>query len=300
MRSAAASPKPPDRFTTPSQIAFGLGVKKRQRTSGKPLTALYGSLVGTTRTLGSTDWSHSTRFAVDGASLRRDDALHMLIVGPGRRQMADHLRHHRDVDDEQLLEVMRQARELWGEGIEPTAPNLHAAAVGLAAQWYRNTVTVEHDVHAEGPWRDGDMLRNNAKVTALCLKALTALATNGVNDVLERLIGLQEEISEILPTEATRKALLEEKPSAPYVLADWIRVNGLGNALSFVTSSFLYPSTWWGARGYEAIVDAYCALDPHPPEPETFRDRMLRAPWELTDDQADFVCEHRYDVRSPS
>ena len=209
------------------------------------------------------------------------------------------------MDDEQLLEVMRQARELWGEGIEPTAPNLHAAAVGLAAQWYRNTDTVEHDVHAEGPWRDIDMLRNNAKVTALCLKTLTALATNGANDVLaehgvlEELISLQEKISEILPTEANRKALLEEKPGAPHLLADWIRVNGLGNALSFLTSPILYPSAWWGAPGYEAIVDAYCALDPHPPEPETFRARMLQAPWELTDDQADFVCEHRYDVRSP-
>lgn len=197
---------------------------------------------------------------------------------------------------------MQQARVLWGDGIEPTPANLHAAAVGLAAQWYRNTDTVEHDVHAHGPWLDRDMLRNNAKVTALCLKALTAIAANGADQAPEILMHLLGDISEILPDDASRRALLEEKANAPYMLSDWIHANGFGNALSFLTAPVLYPSAWWGAPGYEAIVDAYCALDPQPPEPEpepdSFRDRMLNAPWNLTDSQADFVCDHRYDVQS--
>lgn len=118
----------------------------------------------------------------------------------------------------------------------------------------------------------------------------------------EILMYLLGDISEILPDDASRRALLEEKANAPYMLSDWIHANGFGNALSFLTAPVLYPSAWWGAPGYEAIVDAYCALDPQPPEPEpepdSFRDRMLNAPWNLTDSQADFVCDHRYDVQS--
>lgn len=194
---------------------------------------------------------------------------------------------------------MEQAKALWGEGVEPTPANLHAAAVGLAAQWYRNTETVEHHVHATGPWGDPDMLRNNARVTALCLNALSAIADvpHGVLDVLQRLL---HDICHLLPTPESRQALLSEKAGAPGVLNQWIEINGLGNALSFLTAPILYPSAWWGAAGYEQIIERYCTLDVPPPDAATFRARMLKAPWELSDEQAAFVCDRRYDVRGGS
>jgi hypothetical protein len=47
-----------------------------------------------------------------------------------------------------------------------------------------------------------------------------------------------------------------------------IASNGIGNWLAKLTHAFGYPDHWWGAH----------------------------RPWELTEEQADFVCRHRYDV----
>jgi hypothetical protein len=33
----------------------------------------------------------------------------------------------------------------------------------------------------------------------------------------------------------------------------------------------------------------------NPPEPETFTDRALNRPWDLSDEQAEFIVDHRYD-----
>ena len=32
-----------------------------------------------------------------------------------------------------------------------------------------------------------------------------------------------------------------------------------------------------------------------PPEADTFMDRALNEPWELSDEQAQFIVDHRYD-----
>lgn len=46
---------------------------------------------------------------------------------------------------------------------------------------------------------------------------------------------------------------------------------------------------------FDSLVEDYMSL-PDIPEPDTFRERFSNAPWDLTDTQAGFVVEHRYDV----
>jgi hypothetical protein len=113
-------------------------------------------------------------------------------------------------------------------------------------------------------------------------------------EVLEHLL---DELVAMLPSEAAKSELRSEKQGAPALVTEWIAANGLGNWLAFLTSGMLYPSAWWGTPSYPEVVDQYCDLDPGPPEPEFFRERMLTAPWQLSDEQAEFVCRHRYDVR---
>jgi hypothetical protein len=198
-----------------------------------------------------------------------------------------------------MEQIMEFARQQWGEGPEPSPGNVHAAAVGLVSNWYRNTNAVETVAHAEGPWTDEDMLRKNAWATDLARLAIIQVADcaddlETVEDVLE---GLLDGLVTMLPTEGAKRELRSEKQGAPALATDWIAANGFGNWLAFLTNGLQYPSAWWGALGYPEVVDQYCALDPGPPEPESFRERMLSGPWQLSDEQAEFVCRHRYDVR---
>lgn len=193
-------------------------------------------------------------------------------------------------------EVLRTARELWGDGIPSTPENLHAAAVGLVSQWYRNTEAVEYHAHANGPWSDPDMLRRNAWATELCLEALRQLVDAPAEEFESILCELLTELIDMLPNARARRSLHREKKGAPFAASDWIEANGLGNWLESLTHAFNYPRDWWGVPGYEAIVDEFETMDPEPPEPGTFRERMLSKPWQLTDEQAGFVCDHRYDV----
>lgn len=199
-------------------------------------------------------------------------------------------------------EILAFAREEWGAGLEPCASNVHAAAVGLASSWYRNTNAVETFAHADGPWTDEDMLRHNAWATELARRAIIDVVACGadlaaVDEVLESLL---DALVGLLPSDVAMTELQSEKESAPALAADWITTNGLGNWLAFLTRGVPTPAAWWGAPDYHERVERYCRLDPGPPAPETFRDRMMTAPWELSDEQAAFVCDHRYDVHSPS
>ena len=192
-------------------------------------------------------------------------------------------------------EVMAMARQLWGSGIESTSTNLAAAAVGLASQWYRNTDAVEEHAHASGPWSDTDMLRHNARGTAMCEDAL-AEVSEAPEDALRILEELIEDLAAMLPTQESRQALLEEKGAGPEVAVGWVEANGFGNWLAYLTAGPFYPAHWWGAPEFGQIVEQYCNLEPGPPDLATFRDRMLTAPWTLSDPQAQFVCDHRYEV----
>lgn len=198
-----------------------------------------------------------------------------------------------------MEQIMEFARQQWGSGLEASPGNVHAAAVGLVSNWYRNTNAVETFAHAAGPWADEDMLRKNAWATELARLAIIEVAVCGealsaVEDVLE---GLLDELVAMLPSEGAKSELRSEKQAAPALATDWIAANGLGNWLAFLTNGLLYPSTWWGTPRYPGVVDQYCHLDPGPPEPESFRERMLTAPWQLSDEQAEFVCRHRYGFR---
>jgi hypothetical protein len=191
--------------------------------------------------------------------------------------------------------VLDGARAMWGDGLEASPANIHTAAAGMASQWFRNTEAVEHLSHAAGPWRDRDMLRHNACVTELCRQALADITSDLDASTTPRLETLLGAIVDELPSARAKQALQRDKANAPILAAEWISANGIGNYLAFLATSC--PVHWWGAPQYASVVDQYCSLDLPPPEPG-FRGQMLAAPWALTDEQADFVCDHRYDVRS--
>ena len=140
------------------------------------------------------------------------------------------------------------------------------------------------------------MLRNNAWATELCRRALEEAADADTDGVVEALSELLDALIHMLPNAGARRSLHMEKKNAPFVAAAWIEANGFGNWLASLSHAFLYPNDWWGVPGFDAVVEQLCAMEPGPPNPETFRDRILNAPWELTDDQAAFVCVHRYDI----
>lgn len=123
------------------------------------------------------------------------------------------------------MEQIREfARQQWGEGLEPSQGNILAAAVGLVSNWYRNTNAVETLAHAEGPWTDEDMLRQNAWATESARLAINAVAErvddlDAVEDVLE---GLLDDLVAMLPTEGTKSELRSEKQGAPALATDWI------------------------------------------------------------------------------
>lgn len=144
--------------------------------------------------------------------------------------------------DTSIDEALAGARQLWGGGCEPTADNLRAAAVGLASQWYRNTEAVEQYAHAAGPWDDPDMMRNNARATALCLAALTEVACTP-EEALGIFDDLIEDLAAMLPTKVAGARLLEEKGGAPGPADTWIKTNGLGSWLAFLVGGPFYPCT---------------------------------------------------------
>ena len=192
---------------------------------------------------------------------------------------------------------LRNMREVWGDGLPVTPRSLHAAAVGLASSWYRNTDAVEYFAHGNGPWHDEDMLRNNTRATAACLDALRGIADPGSTAAHEEwLRTLFDALVLLLPNQKARHQLWREKGNAPVFYAEWIETNGLGNWLASLTHVFIYPDSWWGAPKYAVLVDGYRALTPGPPAPDTFRARVLNCPWTLTDEQAEFVVDRQFDV----
>lgn len=192
--------------------------------------------------------------------------------------------------------LLAQFKEFWGDGLEASPENLHAAAVGLASSWYRNTEAVEYYSHARGPWLDSDMLRKNSWATELCRRSLVELAGPDDTEAEVVLSRLLIELCEMLPSKRSRESLKSERVNAPALAAKWIATNGLGNWLQYLVFNPLYPVNWWGSPGFKGVVEQFCAMSPGPPDLGTFRDRMVHEPWQLTDDQAEFVCTHRYDV----
>jgi|1186.fasta_scaffold02260_4 hypothetical protein len=50
---------------------------------------------------------------------------------------------------------------------------------------------------------------------------------------------------------------------------------------------------WWGHPDYPARTAWLATLNP--PEPATFTEGALSHPWDLSNEQARFIVDHRYD-----
>jgi hypothetical protein len=197
-------------------------------------------------------------------------------------------------------------------GIEPepvTDERIMHAAPGLAALLWRNTNTIETRMHAgKGVWSDIDMLRINARVTAICWEFLDELEEEDWWDALvdpdDDELALPYEfhqlfltLQELLPeTPKVRRKQYEQETHKTFMgQAKLYELLGLDAWLRSLTSAnLLYPNDWWCAPNYPALIAGYLTLGP--PEPETFEERALNAPWDLTDDQAWFVVERSFDA----
>lgn len=189
---------------------------------------------------------------------------------------------------EPLLELVRGLSA--GASEKPDPGLVHAAAAGLVNTWYRNTEGVEGIAHKV--WTDADMLRMNARATEHARRALQDVIARPL-EVEMILTTLLDELLALLPSKDARDALYAEKGAAPEVASRWVAEHGLVPWLVFLSTPLCAPSHWWGTSTFPALVDQYCSVVPGPPDPDTFRHRMLEAPWELSDEQARFVIRHR-------
>ena len=89
----------------------------------------------------------------------------------------------------------------------------------------------------------------------------------------------------LLPTAVLRRRYLSETQDAPYAVARGITDYGLPVGLALLPP----PPEWWLTSSFPSVVQDYVALGP--PDPETFADRLLTEPWELSDARAQFVCD---------
>jgi hypothetical protein len=141
------------------------------------------------------------------------------------------------------------------------------------------------------------MLRHNARATEIARVALIAIRDGA--DPETALRTMQQSWMDMLPNVKARRLLVAAIGNAPHHYAEIIGRLGLGFMVTHLTHVWAYPRHWRESPAWAGYVDRYRTLWPPPPEPDTFRDRMLRAPWELTDNQAEFVTDHRYDVGTP-
>lgn len=199
--------------------------------------------------------------------------------------------------EDEYWTILDDMRSQFGD-LDTTDPHLHAAAVGMTSQLYRNTEAVEDAAHVAGPWTDEDMLRNNARATAVAREALISIR-NGDNPEMA-LAEMQQCWLDMLPTDDARDLLVEATGSAAQHYAEIIERLGLGFMCTYLTRVWAYPHEWWGSLAWPGYVERYCTLTRPPPDPATFRERMLTAPWDLTAEQAEFVTDNRYSVSPPS
>lgn len=185
------------------------------------------------------------------------------------------------------------------EPIEVNPEVIHHAAAGMTKLLWRNTATVETDAHAEGDWRDSDMLRVNTLVTQVLREALTVLCADADAQAGgEVLLDAMRDICDLLPTEAMRDSLWDESHRKADFWGSAISALGPHHVLTIFTEgpsgTFMTCNRdWWGHPDYPARVAGLAAMNP--PEPETFTERAMNRPWELSEEQARFITDHRYD-----
>jgi hypothetical protein len=76
---------------------------------------------------------------------------------------------------------------------------------------------------------------------------------------------------------------------------DWVYALKLATWRSHFTFAALDADQWWGMPQWNARVDMLLANFPDGPDPATLRSRLIEAPWELSDEQATWLVDHRYD-----
>ena len=176
-----------------------------------------------------------------------------------------------------------------------TATVLRQGAASLTHHLWRNTEAVEDWAHAEGPWHDHDMLRINTLATYHALEALrTVLA--GESSAVEAFDVLSDAWLDLMPSRELRERAAEDGHIAAGVeiWGEAIDAHGLGRVLTVLIDNMWWvaPDEWWLMPGYAGLVAELAELDP--PDPSSFTTRMRLRPWELTDEQARFVVDHRY------
>lgn len=186
------------------------------------------------------------------------------------------------------------------EPIEVTPAVIHHAAAGMTLLLWRNTSTVETEAHAEGDWDDPDMLRMNTRVTQVLREALTELCAH--QEELaggEVLLDAMRDICDLLPSDAMKDRLWDESHRKADFWGSAISVFGPGRVFTLFTTrgqplSFMTCERDWGAPGLPRPRGP--ARRDQPPDPDTFTERALNRPWDLSTEQARFITDHRYDT----
>jgi hypothetical protein len=149
-------------------------------------------------------------------------------------------------DAEYWAMLAEQRAEL--DDLDTTDANVHAAAVGLTSQLYRNTEAVEYAAHANGPWTDEDMLRHNARATEIARVALMAIRDGA--DPETALRTMQQSWTDMLPNVEARRLLATATGNAPSHYAEIIERLGLGFMFTHLTHVWAYPRHWWGSLAW--------------------------------------------------
>jgi hypothetical protein len=164
---------------------------------------------------------------------------------------------------------------------------------------WRNTPTVETEAHAEGDWDDPDMLRMNTRVTQVLRDSLTTLcATPTEEGGGEILLDAMRDICDLMPSEAMKDSLWDESHRKADFWGSANSAFGPNHVLAVFTQGppgmfMTCNRDWWGHPDYPARVAALAAINP--PDPDSFTQRALTQPWELSNEQARFIIDHRYD-----
>lgn len=166
----------------------------------------------------------------------------------------------------------------------------------MALSWFRNCETVEEEAHASGICSEEDMLRMNSLATARCKETLDVLVHDtemlGEEDdeLLELFEDHLEQLSGLLPSIHLIDAYQDEREALPEVTTELVRALGIRRYLSFM---ILYAenvkSRWWRTPGFQDTVERIARASP--PESDTFTSKLADAPWELSDEQADFFIK---------
>ena len=114
----------------------------------------------------------------------------------------------------------------------------------------------------------------------------------------ETLVDAMRDICDLLPTNAMRDTLWDESHGKADFWGSAISAFGPDRVLTVFTQGppgmlVTCNRDWWGHPDYPARIAGLASMNP--PGPDTFAERALNRPWDLDDEQAEFITDHRYD-----